>query len=110
MPRASNSGRRLIKVKGTRRPIKVKGTRRPIKVKGTRRPRRIKNLKTQKEDVKQFIKEILDEIGKEIKQLDNKSFRHCFRKGKMCDECWEKKQPLMRIEEIIKQKAGDKLK
>ncbi len=42
-------------------------------------------------------------IDEEIKELDRKAFEHCFKRGKMCEECWERKQPLMKLKERVTQ-------
>ncbi len=40
-------------------------------------------------------------IEKKIKELDEKAFKHCFKSGKMCEECWERKRPLMNLKNEI---------
>ena len=46
----------------------------------------------------------LEMINKKIEECDIKAFKHCFKRGKMCDECWEKKQSLMNIKyKLIKE-------
>lgn len=42
---------------------------------------------------------LLKIIDNKIKELDDKAFKHCFKKGKMCKECWEKKVPLLEVRE-----------
>jgi len=55
------------------------------------------------EGMKDISKKILKEIDKELDILDTKAFKHCFKSGKMCEECWEKKQPLIRIRKLIEE-------
>ena len=51
---------------------------------------------------KDFIK-LIDE---EIEILDLQAFNHCFKRGKMCDECWNRKQPLIRLKEKLLGEKG----
>jgi len=46
-------------------------------------------------------KDFIKLIDKEIEIYDLQAFKHCFKRGKMCDECWERKQPLIRLKEKL---------
>ena len=51
---------------------------------------------------------IINIIDKKIKELDEKAAKHCFKRGKMCEECWEKKVPLMEIKEKFLKLGNEK--
>lgn len=44
-------------------------------------------------------------INLEIERLDRDAFKCCFKRGKMCDECWNKKQPLLRLKDKLQNNA-----
>jgi len=45
------------------------------------------------------IEKVLNLINSKIKELDERAFKHCFKRGKMCDECWERKVPLIELKD-----------
>ena len=50
----------------------------------------------------EFMKgQVLEIIEEKIKESDRKATEHCFKRGKMCPECWERKQPLMKLQAVI---------
>ena len=52
------------------------------------------------------IQKILNIIDNRIKELDMEAVKHCFKRGKMCSECWEKKVLLIKLKEKFANVSG----